>query len=105
MMRSESTSALGQPSDTKLIFGAGAGSAAGAELMTVSADMGQGLAAIDGDIKELRAADGPFCYLCGRVLGVESMRVLLLGALLMITGLTAAKAADAGGWRKPVTAP
>src|SRR3954463_4094457 len=42
MMRSESTSALGQPRETKLIFGAGAESAAGAGLRTVSVDMGPG---------------------------------------------------------------
>jgi hypothetical protein len=33
------------------------------------------------------------------------MRVLLLAALLMMTELTAATAADAGGWRKSVAAP
>ncbi len=33
------------------------------------------------------------------------MRVLLLAALLMMTELTAANAADAGGWRKSVAAP
>jgi hypothetical protein len=44
MMRSESTSALGQPSETKLIFGAGARSAAGAGagFRAVSVGMGAG---------------------------------------------------------------
>ena len=33
------------------------------------------------------------------------MRLLLFAALLMMTGLAPANAADAGGWRKPVAAP
>ena len=33
------------------------------------------------------------------------MRLLLLAALLMMTGLAPANAADAGGWRKPVAGP
>ena len=32
------------------------------------------------------------------------MRLLLFAALLMMPGLTVTKAADAGGWRKPVAA-
>ncbi len=105
MMRSESTSALGQPSDTKLIFGAGAGSAAGAGLMTVSADMGQGLAGIDGDIKELRSCGGAFLLSLGGPSEPKACDFCCLLALLMMTGLAPANAADAGGWRKPVAGP